>query len=32
MNVYQFDGESKIRHLDVYLQGQLGSAAFRAPG
>jgi hypothetical protein len=31
MNVYEFDDEAKIRHLDVYLQGQLGSAAFQAP-
>jgi hypothetical protein len=32
MNVYEFDGAGKISHLDVYLQGQLGSAAFTAPG
>jgi PAS domain-containing protein len=31
MNVYEFDEEGKIRHLDVYLQGQLGSMAFKAP-
>jgi hypothetical protein len=31
MNVYQFNDEGKICHLDVYLQGQLGSAAFQAP-
>jgi hypothetical protein len=31
MNVYEFDDEGKIRHLDVYLQGQLGSVAFQAP-
>ena len=31
MNVYEFDDEGKICHLDVYLQGQLGSAAFQAP-
>jgi hypothetical protein len=31
MNVYEFNDDGKIRHLDVYLQGQLGSAAFNAP-
>ena len=31
MNVYEFDDAGQIRHLDVYLQGQLGSAAFKAP-
>jgi hypothetical protein len=31
MNVYEFDHDGKIRHLDVYLQGQLGSMAFNAP-
>ena len=31
MNVYEFNDEDKICHLDVYLQGQLGSAAFQAP-
>jgi hypothetical protein len=31
MNVYEFDNEGKIRHLDVYLQGKLGSMAFQAP-
>jgi hypothetical protein len=31
MNVYEFNQAGKICHLDVYLQGQLGSAAFRAP-
>jgi hypothetical protein len=31
MNVYEFDDEGKICHLDVYLQGQLGSMAFKAP-
>jgi hypothetical protein len=31
MNVYEFDGDGQICHLDVYLQGQLGTAAFR-PG
>jgi hypothetical protein len=31
MNVYEFDDDGKIRHLDVYLQGQLGSAAFKGP-
>jgi crotonobetainyl-CoA:carnitine CoA-transferase CaiB-like acyl-CoA transferase len=31
MNVYEFNDEGKICHLDVYLQGQLGSAAFQAP-
>jgi hypothetical protein len=31
MNVYEFDDEGKIRHLDVYLQGQLGPVAFRSP-
>jgi hypothetical protein len=29
MNVYRFDDEGRICHLDVYLQGQLGSAAFK---
>jgi hypothetical protein len=29
MNVYEFDGEGQICHLDVYLQGQLGTAAFK---
>lgn len=29
MNVYEFDDSGKIRHLDVYLQGQLGSMAFK---
>jgi hypothetical protein len=32
MNVYEFNGAGKIRHLDIYLQGQLGSAAFKPPG
>jgi hypothetical protein len=31
MNVYDFNDERKIRHLDIYLQGQLGSVAFNAP-
>lgn len=31
MNVYQFNDEGKICHLDVYLQGQLGTAAFNPP-
>jgi hypothetical protein len=31
MNVYEFNPEGKVRHLDVYLQGQLGSMAFQAP-
>jgi hypothetical protein len=30
MNVFEFNDEGRIRHLDVYLQGQLGSAAFTA--
>jgi hypothetical protein len=32
MNVYEFNDAGKICHLDVYLQGQLGSAAFKPPG
>jgi hypothetical protein len=32
MNVYEFDERGKIRHLDVYIQGQLGAAAFRSAG
>ena len=31
MNVYKFDDHGKICHLDVYLQGQLGAAAFNPP-
>ncbi len=31
MNVYEFNDDGKIRHLDVYLQGQLGPVAFKAP-
>jgi hypothetical protein len=31
MNVYEFNDDGKIIHLDVYLQGQLGSLAFNAP-
>lgn len=31
MNVYEFDDDGKIRHLDVYLQGRLGTVAFNAP-
>jgi hypothetical protein len=31
MNVYEFNDDRKIQHLDVYLQGQLGSMAFKAP-
>jgi hypothetical protein len=31
MNVYEFDDAGRIRHLDVYIQGQLGAAAFRPP-
>jgi len=31
MNVYEFDDDGKICHLDVYLQGKLGSMAFNAP-
>ena len=31
LSVFEFDENQKIRHLDVYLQGQLGSAAFNAP-
>jgi hypothetical protein len=30
MNVYEFNDQGRICHLDVYLQGQLGSAAFQA--
>jgi len=29
MNVYQFDLAGRICHLDVYLQGGLGGAAFQ---
>jgi SnoaL-like domain len=32
MNVFEFNDDGKIRHLDVYLQGQLGRAAFNPPG
>lgn len=31
MSVYEFNDEGKIRRLDVYLQGRLGSAAFTPP-
>ncbi len=31
MNVYQFNDDEKICSLDVYLQGQLGSMAFKSP-
>jgi hypothetical protein len=31
MNVYAFNDEGKICHLDVYLQGQLASVAFKVP-
>jgi hypothetical protein len=31
MNVYEFDADGRIRRLDVYIQGQLGAAAFRPP-
>ena len=31
MNVYEFNDDGKIRHLDVYLQVQLGSVAFKGP-
>lgn len=32
MNVYEFDADGKICHLDVYVQGRLGPTAFNAPG
>ena len=31
MNVYEFDDDGKICRLGVYIQGSLGSAAFRPP-
>ena len=31
MNVYEFNDDGKIRHLDVYLQGQLGPWRSRPP-
>jgi len=31
MNVYEFNDDGKVCHMDIYIQGQLGSMAFKPP-